>query len=289
MSEQHSASRDAGKAGPPILFDRALRRRRAARHADAESFLHGEAVRLAAESLMDVTRNFERAAVWGDPAGRLAEALPPGKIGAITYPAADDDAEASPFDGAGFDLVISLLDLHAANDPAGALIQARRALAPDGLFLGLMFGADTLKELRTALSDAEIETTGGLSPRIFPFADVRDAGGLLQRAGFALPVADATALTVRYRDPLRLLADLRLAGESNVLTARLKRFTRRATLMRALEIYRERFADPDGRVRATFSMLTLTGWRPHESQQQPLKPGSGKVSLAEALKPPRRD
>jgi SAM-dependent methyltransferase len=197
------------------------------------------------------------------------------------------DAETSPFADEAFDLVVSLLDLHAANDPVGALVQALRSLKPDGLFVAVMFGASTLAELRTALGEAEVATTGGLSPRVFPFADVRDAGTLLQRAGFALPVADEDRLVVRYADPSTLLTDIRGAGESNVLNERRRRFLRRDTLKRAMEIYGERFVDSD-RVRATFSLVALTGWRPHESQPKALKPGSGRVSLAEALKPPIR-
>lgn len=198
------------------------------------------------------------------------------------------DAEHSPFATESFDLVVSLLDLHAANDPVGALIQIWQTLKPDGLFIGVMFGAGTLNELRIALGEAEIETAGGLSPRIFPFADVRDAGSLLQRARFALPVADEDRLTVRYGDPINLLGDLRGAAESNVLTGRRRVFMRRATLVRAMQIYTDRFADA-GRYRATFSFLTLTGWRPHHSQQQPLQPGSAQTSLADALQSVRSD
>lgn len=280
----------------PRLFDRALRRRRAARwlpRFPEHDVLHAHAAALAAEKLLDVTRSFTRACIWGDRGRHLLSLLPPAKVDAAVH--ADDvalpdgttvvaDAEASPFADEAFDLAVSLLDLHAANDPVGALVQARAALKPDGLFLGILFGAETLHELRAALAEAEIEA-GGLSPRIFPFADVRDAGALLQRAGFALPVADADRLTIRYGDPLRLLADLRGAGESNVLTARRRSFLARGTLMRALALYAERHGAADGRVPATFVYLTLTGWRPHESQPQPLKPGSARMRLEDALKP----
>jgi len=193
------------------------------------------------------------------------------------------DAEFSPFGDEVFDLAVSLLDLHAANDPVGALIQIGRSLKPDGLFIGVLFGTGTLAELRAALGEAEIETVGGLSPRIFPFADVRDAGALLQRAHFALPVADEDKLTIRYGDPMTLLGDLRGAGESNVLHDRRRVAMRRDTLMRAMQIYTERFEDK-GRFRASFSFLTLTGWRPHASQPQALKRGSAQTSLADALK-----
>ena len=287
MSDEPSPSPRGREDAPPRLFDRPLRRLRAARRAAAfaaHDVLHAYAAGLAAEKLLDVARPFGRALVWGDRGRHLETALPKAKIADIVHAGPDDDAEASPWLGGDFDLVVSLLDLHAANDPVGALVQARAALKPDGLFLGILFGAETLHELRAALAEAEIEA-GGLSPRIFPFADVRDAGALLQRAGFALPVADADRLTIRYGDPLRLLADLRGAGESNVLTARRRSFLARGTLMRALALYAERHGAADGRVPATFVYLTLTGWRPHESQPQPLKPGSARMRLEDALKP----
>lgn len=267
-----------GEAGPPRLFDPDLRAQRRARFAARfaeHDILHGYAAGLVAERLMDVNRSFARVRITGDAGRQIEAALPAGKLGAVS----------TSEGGAGFDLIVSLLELHAENDPIAAMVQAREALAPDGLYIATMFGGGTLGELRTVLADAEIERDGGLSPRIFPFADVRDAGALLQRAGFALPVADTDRLTIRYAEPLRLLADLRGAGESNVLTARRRAFLKRTTLMRALQLYRERFAEPDGRVPATFQFLTMTGWRPHESQQKPLKPGSGAISLTEALKP----
>jgi hypothetical protein len=183
----------------------------------------------------------------------------------------------------GQDLIVSGLALQHANDLPGALIQIRRALAADGLFLGCLLGGTTLTELRQALTEAESEVTGGVSPRVFPFADVRDMGGLLQRAGFAVPVADSETVTVRYPDMFGLMADLRAMGGTNVLLARSRRFTPRAVFLRAAEIYRQRFADPDGKLRATFEMIWLSGWAPHESQQKPLKPGSAQARLADAL------
>lgn len=276
----------------PRLFDRALRARRIARARAgfaAHGFLHERAATLAAEKLLDVVRPFARALVWGDRGRHLEALLPPGKIGAIVHAdlagPADvvADSEHSPFADGAFDLVVSLLDLHAANDPVGVLVQAGRALKPDGLMIAVMFGAETLSELRTSIGEAEIEVAGGLSPRVFPFADVRDAGGLLQRAGFALPVADTERVTVRYGDAMRLFADLRVAGETNVLEARRRRFLTRATLARAIDIYAERFAQ-DGKLTASFVFVTLTGWTPHASQPQALKPGTGQVNLAEALK-----
>jgi NADH dehydrogenase [ubiquinone] 1 alpha subcomplex assembly factor 5 len=267
-----------GESGPPRLFDPSLRARRRARFAARfaeHDILHAYAAGLVAEKLLDVNRSFQRARITGDAGGAVAAALPHGKLGEIVTGAGGD----------GFDLIVSLLELHAENDPIGAMIQAREALTPDGMFIAVMFGAGTLVELRAVLADAEIESDGGLSPRVFPFADVRDAGSLLQRAGFALPVADGDRLSVRYAEPIRLLADLRGAGESNVLTDRRRSFLKRGTLLRALQLYRERYAEADGRVPATFMFLTMTGWRPDASQQKPLKPGAGQVSLVEALKP----
>lgn len=181
------------------------------------------------------------------------------------------------------DLVFHVMDLHWSNDPVGQLIQCRRALTPDGLFLGVLFGGRTLSELRECLGQAEIEVTGGLSPRIAPMGEVRDLGGLLQRAGFALPVADSEVLTVTYASPFKLLADLRAMGEANALQDRLRRPTRRAVILRAMELYVQAHGDAEGRVPATFEIVTLTGWSPDASQQQPLRPGSAKASLADAL------
>ena len=193
------------------------------------------------------------------------------------------DEEALPFAGERFDLAVSLLSLQAVNDLPGALVQIRRALKPDGLFLGCLLGGATLTELRRAFTEAEAEIEGGVSPRVAPFADVRDLGGLLQRAGFALPVTDCDVLTVRYADPFAVLRDLRAMGLTNALTARRRTPLRRTTLLRAMQIYAEKFADADGRVRATFELIWLSGWAPHESQQKPLKPGSAKARLADAL------
>ncbi len=193
------------------------------------------------------------------------------------------DEERPPFAAASLNLVVSLLSLHWTNDLPGALVQVRRALQPDGLFLGAMLGGATLHELRGALLEAEAEVTGGAGPRVSPFADAFDAAGLLQRAGFALPVSDVERLTVTYAHPLRLLADLRAMGETNVLRDRPRRPLTRAVLARAFEIYGERWAEGDGRVPATFEIVWLAGWAPHASQQQPLKPGSAKARLADAV------
>ncbi len=193
------------------------------------------------------------------------------------------DPEQLPFAEGAFNLIVSPLALHWVNDLPGALIQLRRALAPDGLMLASLFGGETLNELRLALIEAESELTGGAGPRVAPFADLQDVAGLLQRAGFALPAADRDVIVVRYAEPMRLLADLRAMGETAALSARSPRGLSRRILARAFEIYRARYADPDGRIRATFEILTATGWAPHESQQQPLKPGSAKMRLANAL------
>lgn len=193
-------------------------------------------------------------------------------------------AEALPFAGGSLDLVVSALGLQFVDDLPGLFAQVRRALKPDGLFLAALFGGDTLAELREAFAQAESEMDGGLSPRVIPFADVRDIGGLLQRAGFALPVADSDRLTVRYSDAFALMRDLRAMAATNPLFARRRVPLRRATLLRMAEIYRDRFSDADGRIRATFQVVTLSGWAPHESQQKPLRPGSARARLADALK-----
>ena len=198
------------------------------------------------------------------------------------------DEEALPFRPESLDLVVSGLALQHANDVPGALAQIRRALKPDGLLLASVLGGATLHELRQAFVAAESETAGGASPRVAPFADVRDFGGLLQRAGFALPVADADIVEAAYPDALALMRDLAGMGMANALVERRRAFLRRDTLFRAAEIYAERFARPDGRIIATFEIITLTGWVPHPSQQQPLRPGSAKSRLAEALGVPER-
>jgi len=181
------------------------------------------------------------------------------------------------------DLVVHAMCLHWANDPVGQLIQARRALKPDGLFLGIFFGGETLHELRASLAQAEADLTGGLSPRVAPMGEIRDLGALLQRAGFALPVADYLPLKASYESPLHLMRELRGMGETSALAARPRHATRRSVMLRACELYAETFASPDGRVPATFDLMVLTGWAPDESQPQPLRPGSATARLADAL------
>lgn len=215
-----------------------------------------------------------------DPAANLlAQAPAPRVLGRL---------DALPFAPGSVDLIVSGLALHLVDDLPGALIQIRRALKPDGLLLAALIGGRTLAELREAWLAAEDEMTGGASPRVAPFADVRDLGGLLQRAGFALPVVDSDLVAVTYADPLALMRDLKGMGASNMLADRRRVPVTRGLLMRAAEIYAERFARSDGRVPATFEILTLTAWAPHESQPKPLAPGSAQTRLADALGVPER-
>jgi NADH dehydrogenase [ubiquinone] 1 alpha subcomplex assembly factor 5 len=286
------------------IFDRSLlrkRRDRAAPHFASHDFLVREVAERLADRLSDVTRRFPVALDLGCHTGEIAETLA-GRGGIETLvqcdlspamaaraavngrPTVAADEEWLPFADASFDLVISCLSLHWVNDLPGALVQIRRVLKPDGLFIGAMLGGETLKELRQALAEAEIAEEGGLSPRVSPFADVRDLGGLLQRAGFALPVVDGDTIPVAYGDPMRLLADLRGMGETNAVAEQRKTLTRRATLLRALQRYQELFANPDGRVATSFQVLTMTAWAPHPSQQQPLAPGAAQASLAQVLR-----
>lgn len=280
----------------PTIFDRKLLRLRQsrARAAGPATFLLDRVADDLAERLSEVLRQFDRAADLGTPGNALRRALKAsGKVGdivaATAIPGLEEalqvvaDEEALPFADGSLDLAVSALALQFVNDLPGTLIQIRRALKPDGLLLAAMIGGDSLNELREAFAEAESEIEGGISPRVAPFADVRDLGGLLQRAGFALPVVDSDRLTVRYDSPIALMHDLRAMGASNVLSERRRTPLRRATLKRMLEIYAHRFADSDGRLRATFEIVWLTGWAPHESQQQPLKPGSAKQRLADVL------
>ncbi|HEY8564141.1 MAG TPA: methyltransferase domain-containing protein [Beijerinckiaceae bacterium] len=277
----------------PRVFDRALVRARLARarREGFAEFLLARALDDLEERLATVLRAFPLALDVGTPTPLAAERLirlgraeqvvrlaPVPEPGAIV-----GDEEALPFAPERFDLAVSLLSLQGVNDLPGALIQLRRVLKPDGLFLGCLYGGATLTELRQAFTEAEAEVEGGVSPRVAPFADVRDLGGLLQRAGFALPVTDIEPVTVRYADPFALFRDLRAMGLANALADRRRAPLRRETLMRAARLYAERFADPDGRLRATFEIIWLSGWAPHESQQKPLRPGSAKTRLADAL------
>lgn len=284
----------------PHIFDRQLlrrRRERAAAGAAAHDFLLDAVAADLIERLGVIRRTFPVVLNLGAHhglLGRRLRALPgvelvidadasPALLAQCDGPRVRADEEALAVKEGAFDLVASALALQFVNDLPGTLIQARRALKPDGLLLAALLGGATLMELRTSLAVAEDEVEGGASPRVAPFADVRDLGALLQRAQFALPVVDAHTLTATYADPLALMHDLRAMGASNVLNARRRTPLRRATLARALEVYRARFGLANGRVPATFEIITLTGWAPHASQQQPLRPGSARMRLAEAL------
>ncbi len=285
---------------PLLVFDRSalrVRRERAAREWEARSFLKREIVSRLIERLDDVRRTFPLALDLGCHGDEIAAAL--GGRKAIECliradlglgfarraggPAVVADEEALPFATHRFDLVMSAMSLHWVNDLPGALIQIARILRPDGLFLGAMLGGATLWQLRQALAAAESEIENGLSPRVSPFADLRDAAGLLQRAGFALPVADSETIDVEYANALELMRELSAMGESNLVVERRRGLARRATLLRAAEIYRERFTQTSGRIAASFEVLFLHGWAPHESQPKPIKPGSARHRLAEAL------
>ena len=285
------------------VFDRsALRRQRARRAARLEGydFLIREVADRMVERLCDVRRDFDVALELGCHTGQLAQTLlarkPIGRLiqtdlspamvmraGGLRLVA---DEEALPFGADAFDLVLSCFSLHWVNDLPGALVQVRHALRPDGLFLAAMPGGATLPELREALMRAELDLDGGAGLRVSPFVDVRDAGSLLQRAGLAMPMVDVETITVTYDNPLKLMQDLRGMGEANALHDRPRRPLRQATLLRAAEIYHGIFADARGRVPATFQILMLSGWKPAPSQPQPLRRGSGRVHLAEALRVP---
>jgi SAM-dependent methyltransferase len=265
----------------PRIFDRklyALRRQRA-----SESFLALDVAQGIAERIGAANRRFGRALHLNARPGTHPVFAPLAGEWLQTQ-AGSVDEEALPFPPESFDLIVSVLSLHAVNDLPGALVQIRRALKPDGFFLAALFGGETLRELREAFAAGESETTGGASPRVAPFADVRDLGALLQRAGFALPVADLERTAVRYRHFDSLVADLRALGETNALAERSRKILRKDTLVSALSHYQSRNADADGRIGATFDVIYLSGWAPHESQQKPLAPGSAKMRLAEALK-----
>lgn len=276
----------------PTIFDRELLRARQQRACalGPATFLLDRVAEELAERLSVVLRQFDRAVDFGTPTDALRQVLgASGKLGDIVAATSTGAAETivakdgQAFPEASLDLVVSALALQFVNDLPGTLIQIRRALKPDGLLLAAMIGGDSLSELREAFAEAESEIEGGISPRVSPFADIRDLGSLLQRAGFALPVIDSDRLTVRYDNPLALMRDLRAMGATNVLNERRRTPLKRATLQRMLEIYARRFADADGRLRATFEIVWLTGWAPHESQQKPLKPGSATQRLADAL------
>jgi len=285
-----------------VIFDRRAVRRhreRAAAGLHAHDFLFREVAERLCDRLGDIRRVFPAALDLGGHGGVLAETLAGrggierlvetdlapallarGRAAALRVAA---DEEALPFADASFDVALSSLSLHWVNDLPGTLIQIRLALKPDGLFLAAMLGADTLAELRASWLEAEAGAEGGVTPRVSPFAELADAASLLQRAGFALPVADADTITVTYPDAFALMRELRGMGETNAVAGRRLAPTRRATLFAAAHAYAERHAGPDGRVPATFRVLYLSGWAPHEAQPQPLRPGSARARLADAL------
>ncbi|MCR9257983.1 MAG: methyltransferase domain-containing protein [Alphaproteobacteria bacterium] len=295
-----TATTPPGASHPALIFDRdAVRahRDRAAPRYDDYAFLKREVAQRLAERLEGINRTFNRVLDLGAHDGSLGEALlATGKVGWVaaadpsggmarrnTGPALVADEEVLPVKPGSLDMVASALSLHWVNDLPGALLQIKQALRPDGLFLAAMLGGETLSELRACLAEAESAVEGGISPRISPMADLRDAGALMQRAGFALPVVDSDVITVTYGDALSLMRDLKGMGESGADRARLNRFTRRRTLLEAARLYQERYAGPDGRIPATFQVLHLTGWSPAATQQQPLRPGQAKTRLADAL------
>jgi SAM-dependent methyltransferase len=276
------------KGQPPKIFDRMAYRAQRARAArlDSDAFLAREAAEHVTARIGAIHRRFAR----GLDVNSRPQAF------SVLRAAADSwvrtgcdsgdivaDEEALPFADASFELITSILSLHAVNDLPGTLVQIRRGLKPDGLFIAALFGGETLKELKFAFAAAESEIAGGVTPRVSPFADVRDLGGLLQRAGFTLPVADVERMRVRYGDLAQLFGDLRALGETNILTGRRSGFLSRRLLDKVAAEYGARFSDPDGRIGATFEIVFLTGWAAHESQQKPLAPGSAKARLADAL------
>jgi SAM-dependent methyltransferase len=277
----------------PIIFDRLLQRRRRSRAAASPAnFLLEHVAGELVDRLSVVLRRFDVGVDLGTPGDAVRVSLRRlGAVGTIvgadviarSRPFVVADEEALPFRDSSLDLVVSGLALHFANDLPGVLTQIRRALKPDGLFLAALLGGDTLTELRQAFAEAESEIEGGVSPRVAPFADLRQLGALLQRAGFALPVIDVERVTVRYGSAFDLMHDLRRMGAANTLVARRRVLLRRMTLMQMADIYARRFADADGRIRTTFDIVWLSGWSPHPNQQQPLRPGSAKARLADAL------
>jgi SAM-dependent methyltransferase len=273
----------------PVLFDRALLRARQnrAQHIEPATFLLDRVAGDMEERLHAVVREFADAADIWTP-GEIFREPSRDRFKSVVHISLDETGqEVLPLQPESIDLAVSALAFQFANDLPGVLSQIRRALRPDGLLLAAMLGGDTLTELRQCFAAAEAECEGGVSPRVAPFADLRDVGALLQRAGFALPVTDVDRIVVRYDNAFALMQDLRRMGATNILVERRRMPTRRATMLRMAQLYGERFADSDGRIRATFDVIWLSGWAPHPSQQTPLRPGSAKASLAEAVRTKR--
>lgn len=300
MIMPHDPVSPTDRPSPGGPFDRRLlrkRRERAAAGFDQVDFLLRTAADQLADRLDDTTRRFDRALVLGAHGGLVGPVLTrSGKVDTVVSSDASPamiarahglrvvaDEEALPFAEAAFDLIVSPLVLQWVNDLPGALVQCRRCLRPDGLFLSAMLGGETLQELREAMLVAELELVGGAAARVAPFAAVRELGGLLQRAGLALAVADSDRLTVRYSNPFALMAEIRAMGGANAPGDGPATPLRRDVLRRVAEVYADRFSDPDGKVRATFEIVYLTGWAPHQSQPKPLRPGSARTRLADAL------
>ncbi len=260
----------------PSLVDRsALSLRRARARLDRAGFLHDEAIFEIQERLVDVNRRFTSPAIVTGFPEYWRSLFPQARI--------VEDAETLDLAPQAHDLVIHAMCLHWSDDPVGQLVQARRALKPDGLFLAVSLGGETLQELRAALGQAEVEISGGLSPRVAPMGELRDMGGLIQRAGLSLPVADAVKKTVTYRSMFHLMHDLRDMGETNVLNTRHRAIPPRSLFARAAELYAENFPAEEKRIQSSFELVFLSGWAPHESQQKPLRPGSAGTRLADAL------
>lgn len=295
---------NAMPSGAPEIFDRQLlilRKIRAMKEATRPSardggFLLDRVAADIAERLDAVERHFTAGLDLSDDDGRTQKRLAKiERVETLKRVASDQDLarpdedveigspEYLPAEPASLDLVTSALALQWVNDVPGTLIQIRRALKPDGLFIGALIGGDSLHELREVLSVEEDEATGGISPKVAPFVDVRDFGGLLQRAGFALPVTDVDSYTVRYANLFALMADLRAMAATNILTHRSRTPWTKTRAVRAAQLYAERFGDPDGRIRATFQVISFSGWAPSDVQQKPLRPGSAKTRLADAL------
>ena len=274
-------ARMAAPPTTPVLFDRAMLRTRQARalRLGAENFLLQRVSNELMERLAVVRRYFANAIDLDTPSEGLREALQSKVAGIRTVSIGDDDSAPLDFAPASADLAVSALGLQFVNDLPGVLTQLRLGLKPDGLLLAAILGGDTLTELRQAFAAAESEIEGGVSPRVAPMIDLRDAGALLQRAGFALPVCDVERIVVRYDDAFALMRDLRRMGATNILVERRRTLTHRATLLRMAQVYAERFTDPDARIRATFEVIWLSGWAPHESQPKPLSP-----NLARAIR-----